>query len=95
MFEPVHGSAPKYAGQNTTNPMAMINSVSLMFDWLGDTKGDADCKAIAEIIDLAVTETLAGDMLTYDLGGTAGTSQVGDAIVETLQTLLRKHFAVA
>ena len=95
MFEPVHGSAPKYTDQNTTNPMAMINSVSLMFDWLGETKDDADCKAIADIIDVAVTEILAGDMLTYDLGGTAGTSEVGDAIVDVLETLLRKHFAVA
>jgi 3-isopropylmalate dehydrogenase len=95
MFEPVHGSAPKYTGQNITNPMAMINSVSLMFDWLGETKDDDDCKVVSDIIDSAVTETLAGDMLTYDLGGTAGTSEVGDAIVEVLETLLRKHFAVA
>ena len=43
MFEPVHGSAPKYAGKNTTNPIAMISSVSLMFDWLGTTKDDPTC----------------------------------------------------
>jgi isocitrate/isopropylmalate dehydrogenase len=95
MFEPVHGSAPKHAGQNTTNPMAMINSVSLMFDWLGETKGDDDCKAIADLIDKAVTETLMGDRLTYDLGGDAHTSEVGNTIAETLTDLLRKHFAVA
>jgi len=95
MFEPVHGSAPKYAGKNTTNPMAMISSVSLMFDWLGETKGDADCKAIGDFIDQAVADVLKGDMLTYDLGGSAGTSEVGDAIVEVLESLLKKHFAVA
>ena len=95
MFEPVHGSAPKYAGKNTTNPMAMINSVSLMFDWLGETKGDADCKAVADFIDMAVTETLMGDALTYDLGGDSGTSEVGDKITGVLESLLRKHFAVA
>ena len=95
MFEPVHGSAPKYAGQDTTNPMAMINSVSLMFDWLGETKNDADCKTIAELIDLAVSETLKGDTLTYDLGGTSGTKEVGDKIVTHLESLLRKHFQVA
>ena len=93
MFEPVHGSAPKYAGQNITNPMAMINSVTLMFDWLGDTKGDADCKAIANFIDMAVSQTLMSDALTYDLGGSSGTSEVGDTIAEILSSLLRKHFA--
>ena len=95
MFEPVHGSAPKYTGQNITNPMAMINSVPLMFDWLGETNNAADCKVIADFIDKAVTETLMGGILTYDLGGTAKTSEVGDAIVGVLETLLRKHFAVA
>ena len=95
MFEPVHGSAPKYAGKNTTNPMAMISSVSLMFDWLGETKGDEDCKAIGDFIDQAVADVLKGDQLTYDLGGSAGTSDVGDAIAEVLQSLLEKHFAVA
>ena len=95
MFEPVHGSAPKYAGQNKTNPMAMINSVSLMFDWLGETNGDEDCTAISNCIEQAVIEVLKGETLTYDLGGTAGTSDVGDAIVAILETLLRKHFAVA
>ena len=95
MFEPVHGSAPKYAGQNKTNPMAMINSVSLMFDWLGESNGDGDCTAISNCIEQAVIEVLKGETLTYDLGGTAGTSDVGDAIVTVLETLLRKHFAVA
>lgn len=95
MFEPVHGSAPKYAGQNTTNPIAMINSVGLMFDWLAETRGDADCRAIADLLDEAVAAVLAGDALTYDLGGDAGTSDVGDAVCAALETLLRKHYAVA
>ena len=95
MFEPVHGSAPKYAGQNTTNPMAMISSVSMMFDWLGDTKDDADCRAVGDFIDRAVAEVLKGDTLTYDLGGSAGTTDVGDAVVAQLEKMLREHFAVA
>ena len=95
MFEPVHGSAPKYAGQNTTNPMAMISSVSMMFDWLGETKGDDDCRAIGDFIDQAVAEVLKGDTLTYDLGGSSGTSDVGDAVVAKLEQMLRGHFAVA
>ena len=95
MFEPVHGSAPKYAGQNTTNPMAMISSVSMMFDWLGDTKDDADCRAVGDFIDRAVAEVLKGNTLTYDLGGSAGTTDVGDAVVVQLEKMLREHFAVA
>ena len=93
MFEPVHGSAPKYAGQNTTNPMAMISSVSMMFDWLGETKGDDDCLAIGDFIDQAVSEVLKGDVLTYDLGGNSGTSEVGDAVVSRLAAMLEEHFA--
>ena len=75
--------------------MAMINSVTLMFDWLGETHDDDDCKAVSDFIEQAVTEVLKGDTLTYDLGGSAGTSDVGDAIVGALESLLRKHFAVA
>jgi 3-isopropylmalate dehydrogenase len=95
MFEPVHGSAPKYAGKNTTNPTAMINSVGLMLDWLGETRGDADCKALATLLDQAVATVLCGDVLTYDLGGDAGTDAVGDAICTTFAELLRKHYAIA
>ena len=96
MFEPVHGSAPKYTGQNKTNPIAMISSVGMMFDWLGETKGDADCKTIATLIEQAIAEIISdGSVLTYDLGGTSGTSEVGEAISTALGTLLRQHYAVA
>ncbi|HIF05103.1 MAG TPA: isocitrate/isopropylmalate dehydrogenase family protein, partial [Candidatus Poseidoniales archaeon] len=95
MFEPVHGSAPKYAGRDTTNPVAMINSVGLMFDWLSQTHADDDCAAVAKLIDQAVSEVLSGDVLTYDLGGSANTSEVGDLVSQTLASLLRKHYAIA
>jgi isocitrate/isopropylmalate dehydrogenase len=95
MFEPVHGSAPKYAGRDTTNPVAMINSVGLMFDWLSQTHADEDCAAVAKLIDQAVSEVLSGDVLTYDLGGSANTSEVGDLVSQTLASLLRKHYAIA
>jgi len=95
MFEPVHGSAPKYAGRDTTNPVAMINSVGLMFDWLSQTHADDDCAAVAKLIDQAVAEVLSGDVLTYDLGGSANTSEVGDLVSQTLASLLRKHYAIA
>ena len=96
MFEPVHGSAPKYTGQNKTNPIAMISSVGMMFDWLGETKGDEDCNTIANLIEQAISEIiLDGSVLTYDLGGTSGTSEVGEAISTALRALLRQHYAVA
>ena len=93
MFEPVHGSAPKYAGKNTTNPLAMINSVTLMLEWLGSQHDDADCSVISNLLDDAVAEVLKSDCKTYDLGGKAGTSEVGDAVAAALASRLRDHYA--
>ena len=71
----------------------MISSVSMMFDWLGETKDDDDCRAIGDFIDQAVSQVLKGEVLTYDLGGSAGTSDVGNAVVAKLEDMLREHFA--
>ncbi|MCI0582748.1 MAG: isocitrate/isopropylmalate dehydrogenase family protein [Chloroflexi bacterium] len=78
VFEPVHGSAPKYAGQNKANPTAMILSGVLMLRHLGYPD-------VAAKVELAVRDVIAeGRATTYDLGGDAGTSQFADAIVERL-----------
>ncbi len=78
VFEPVHGSAPKYAGQNKANPTAMILSGALMLRHLGYP--DA-----AERVEAATREVIAeGTATTYDLGGPAGTSQFADAIIDRL-----------
>jgi isocitrate dehydrogenase (NAD+) len=78
VFEPVHGSAPKYAGLNKANPTALILSGVLMLRHLGHP--DA-----AERVETAVREVIAeGRATTYDLGGPAGTSQFADAIIERL-----------
>jgi 3-isopropylmalate dehydrogenase len=62
VFEPTHGSAPKYYGQNKVNPIAMILTVKMMLDWLGETeKGQVLEKAVAEVI----REHKIG---TYDVG---------------------------
>ncbi|MEE3082511.1 MAG: isocitrate/isopropylmalate dehydrogenase family protein [Candidatus Thermoplasmatota archaeon] len=96
MFEPVHGSAPKYTGLNKTNPIAMISSVSMMLDWLGDTHQDSDCKSVAILLEKSIAQIIAqGEILTYDLGGTAGTTEVGEAIRGALTELLNEHYAVA
>lgn len=81
LFEPVHGSAPKYAGQNRVNPGAIILSGVLMLKHLGE-------KEAAEKVEKAFTEVLAeGVHVTYDLGGSAGTSEMADAIVEKLKNM--------
>jgi len=78
VFEPVHGSAPKYAGQNKANPTALILSGALMLRHLGET--DA-----AAAVERAVREVIAeGTTVTYDLGGTAGTREFGEAVAGRL-----------
>jgi 3-isopropylmalate dehydrogenase len=86
MFEPVHGSAPKYAGQNKANPMASILSVHMMLSYLGEKKSDSKVKEASEAVENAVVSVLReGKPLTYDLGGDATCSQVGDAVVEAIK----------
>jgi isocitrate dehydrogenase (NAD+) len=78
MFEPVHGSAPKYTGQDKVNPIATIMAAKMMLEYL-------DEKAAADKIELAVHEVLKeGRVLTYDLGGSAKTSEMADAICEKM-----------
>jgi isocitrate dehydrogenase (NAD+) len=81
VFEPVHGSAPKYAGQDKANPTAMILSGALMLRHLGQP-------AVADSVEHAVRDVIAaGETLTYDLGGSAGTSAFADAIIARLVDL--------
>ena len=78
MFEPVHGSAPKYAGKNKVNPVATILAAKMMMEYLGE----ADA---AGLIERAVEEVLReGRVRTYDLGGDSGTQGVGQAIAERI-----------
>src|SRR5439155_3756067 len=81
MFEPVHGSAPKYTGQNKVNPVATIEAARMMLDYLGESKA-------ANLVEKATTSVLKeGKVLTYDLGGKARTSDVGKAIAEKVVSL--------
>jgi len=78
VFEAVHGSVPKYAGQNKANPTALMLSGVLMLRHLGET-------AAAERVETAIRDVVAdGRSVTYDLGGTAGTSDMADAVIERL-----------
>jgi 3-isopropylmalate dehydrogenase len=78
VFEPTHGSAPKYAGLHKVNPIATILAVKMMLDWLGETaKGDSIEKATAQVI-------AEGKVKTYDMGGSATTLQMAEAIAKKL-----------
>jgi 3-isopropylmalate dehydrogenase len=73
MFEPVHGSAPKYAGRNLANPMGAALTCQLMLEHIG-------LEEAGRLIESAVVSCLATGRTTKDLGGDLGTSQVGDAL---------------
>jgi isocitrate dehydrogenase (NAD+) len=78
VFEPVHGSAPKYAGQNKANPLAMIFSGVMMLEYLDEQlAADRIRKGIYQVL------TKKRD-LTYDLGGTAGTKEFTQAIINQM-----------
>ncbi len=79
MFEPVHGSAPDIAGKGRANPMGAVWSAALLLRHLGDEAGAA---RIERAIDRVCED---GRVLTGDLGGTASTCEVGDALVAALK----------
>jgi len=85
LFEPVHGSAPDIYGQNIANPVGMIWSAQMMLEFLGDR--DADCRAAAAELMTAIEQVLEHGPRTRDLGGDAGTTEMGRAIAERLATL--------
>ena len=79
VFEPVHGSAPKYAGQNKANPTALILSGALMLRHLGETSA-------ADAVESAVRSVIAaGETVTYDLGGSTGTREFGEAVAAAVR----------
>ncbi|MHB8585608.1 MAG: isocitrate/isopropylmalate dehydrogenase family protein [Thermoplasmatota archaeon] len=86
LFEPVHGSSPKHAGQGVVNPLATVLAVHMMLDWLGQKRNDKKLDQASKAVEAAVAQVCAeGKTLTYDLGGTAKTAEVGDAIVERIR----------
>jgi isocitrate dehydrogenase (NAD+) len=82
VFEPVHGSAPKYAGQDVANPTALILSGALMLRHLGETEAAARVEA-------AVRDVIAGGQtVPRDLGGNAGTRAFGEAVAERVSRVM-------
>jgi len=92
-FEPVHGSTPKHAGKNKVNPIASINSIQMMMDWLGRKSADQQMIQIGKLIDESVADHLKeGKYLTYDLGGDSSCSLVGESISSRLAGKLAEQF---
>jgi tartrate dehydrogenase/decarboxylase/D-malate dehydrogenase len=77
MFEPVHGSAPDIAGHGIANPIAAIWSAAMMLEHLGLAEA-------AERVMRAIAATTAAGIVTPDLGGSASTREVGDAVLANL-----------
>jgi 3-isopropylmalate dehydrogenase len=78
VFEPSHGSAPKYAGMYKVNPIATILTAKMMLDWLGETEmGHRVEQATAAVIR-------QGQVLTYDMGGSATSLEMAEAIAREL-----------
>jgi len=78
IFEPTHGSAPKYAGQNKVNPIATIRAAGLMLDYLGEReKGAKVDRAIAQVVK-------EGKVRTYEMGGQETTTQMAEAIARAI-----------
>ena len=78
VFEPTHGSAPKYAGKFKVNPMAMLLTTRMMLDWLGEADKAASLEgAIADVIK-------EGKVRTYDMGGSNTTLEMAEAVAAKL-----------
>lgn len=78
VFEPTHGSAPKYAGQYQVNPLATILAAKMMLEWLGERER-------AERLEKAVAEVVReGQVRTYDMGGNAQTLEMAEAVTTRL-----------
>jgi isocitrate dehydrogenase (NAD+) len=92
VFEPVHGAGFDIAGKGIANPVAAIHAARLMLDYLGTKKGDQALRRAARLLDRAVEQALVEDrVLTPDLGGTARTMDVAQAVRRRLEALLEQQ----
>lgn len=85
LFQPCHGSAPDIMGERKANPTAMFLSVAMMFDWLGRKHGhDGAIRAGQRIVTATRAAYAGGDLVPYELGGSAGTDAITDAVMAAL-----------
>ena len=79
LFEPIHGSAPKYSGQDVANPIGAILTAAMMLEFLG-------FNAEAATIERAVVEAIEAGETTKDIGGNLGTKAAGEAVLRRVQS---------
>ena len=78
MFEPIHGSAPKYTGRAIVNPVATIESVRMMLEHMDENEAANDIhRAVAQVLG-------SGEYKTRDMGGSTKTHELGDAITKAI-----------
>jgi 3-isopropylmalate dehydrogenase len=88
MAQATHGSAPDIAGRDLANPYAMIMSGKMLFDWLSLKRGEPKAAQAARLIERAIERVIAeAHSLTRDLGGSAGTRAMGDAVANAVSTV--------
>ncbi|KQL58455.1 MULTISPECIES: isocitrate/isopropylmalate dehydrogenase family protein [Bacillaceae] len=84
MAQAAHGSAPDIAGKGIANPIGMIDSTALLFEWLGEQKNDRDLTLLSSIMRESVTATLKSSIATPDLGGQATTKEFTDHVINLM-----------
>lgn len=87
MFEPIHGSAPDIAGRGIANPIGALWSACEMVRWVG--KGDLD-QVADDFMKVIETVTGSAETRTRDMGGSANTQQVVDAVIKQIQVVFGK-----
>jgi len=78
MFEPIHGSAPKYKGQNKACPIATVNAIQMMLEFLGDTEG-------ATLVENAIASALRSKKIPSLSAGAIATDAAGDVVIEEIK----------
>jgi 3-isopropylmalate dehydrogenase len=85
MAQAAHGSAPDIAGQDRANPIAMILSTAMLFDWLGARHHDDSLSGAAALIVGGVERTVGQGISTSDMGGSAGCHEFAEAVAATIK----------
>jgi len=84
VFQPCHGTAPDIMGSGKANPAAMILSVAMMLDWLGERHDHAPATDAAKRVERAVDRAFADGLKPYEFGGRDGTAAVAKAVLKAL-----------
>ena len=85
MAQAAHGSAPDIAGRNIANPVGIMLSAVMMFEWLADRYEDEKLQKVADLMQNGVLKTMEEGYVTPDLGGEASTSSFAQAIAEKIK----------